>query len=150
MTYKYIFQKEEKELEFIASNPMESTAQIRNEIMSKFFLADNLNFLMSNGCSYYAGSEAINEENEKADYAKILSEHKFKAAVDKAIQQRVYELAIERPEFALDKLFELKLFFVSTLPNKEIALEINELIELFKEAFIKQFILKYGIVPKSV
>lgn len=141
MTYKYIFQKEEKELEFNASNPIESTAQIRNEIMSKFFLADNLNFLMSNGCSYYAGSEAINEENEKADYAKILSEHKFKAAVDKAIQQRVNELAKERPELALDKLFELKLFFESTLPNKEIALEINELIELFKEAFIKQFVL---------
>ncbi len=51
MIYKYIYQKEEKELDFEADKSMESTAQIRNEIMSKFFLADNINFLMSNGCS---------------------------------------------------------------------------------------------------
>ncbi|MBK8711867.1 MAG: SIR2 family protein [Niastella sp.] len=141
MSYKYIYQKEEKELAFDAAKPIESTAEIRNGILSKFFSADNLNFLMSNGCSYYAGSKAINEENEDADCAKILTEFEFQNPIDKAIQTRVNELAKERPELALDKLFELKLFYESTLPNTEIATEINDLIENFKEAFVKQFVL---------
>ena len=141
MAYKYIYQKEERELEFDDNKPMESTSQVRNDIMSKFFLADNLNFLMSNGCSYYAGSKQINEENEEADCAKILTEFEFQNEIDKAIQTRVNELAKERPELALDKLFELKMFFESTLPDTEIAKEINDLIENFKESFIKQFVL---------
>ena len=141
MSYKYIYQKEEKELEVNPDKLMESTASIRNDIMSKFFLADNLNFLMSNGCSYYAGSKQINEKNEAADFAKILKEFEFQNEIDQAIQDRVNELAKERPELALDKLFELKMIFESTLPNAEIAEEINGLIENFKEAFIKQFVL---------
>lgn len=141
MSYKYIYQKEEKELVFDTDKPLESTAQIRSDIMSKFFLADNLNFLMSNGCSYYAGSKQINKENKEEECAKILSDYKFKNEIEEAVQDRVNELAGERPESALDKLFELKMFYESTLPNVEIAKEINELIEKFKEAFIKQFVL---------
>lgn len=141
MAYKYIFQKEEKEIEFDADRVMESTSQIRNEIMAKFFLVDNLNFLLSNGCSYYAGSEAINEEDEEADCSKILFDFEFGNDIDDAIQTRVNELAKERPEAALDKLFELKLFYESTLPNEDIAEEINDLIEEFKEAFVKQYVL---------
>ena len=141
MSYKYIFQKAEKELAFDENKPMESTSPIRNEIMAKIFAADNLNFLMSNGCSYYAGSKAINEESEDADCATILKDFEFQNKIDDAIQTRVNELAKERPELALDKLFELKLFYESTLPNEEIATELNDLIEAFKKAFVKQFVL---------
>lgn len=141
MGYKYIFQKAEKELDFDENKAMESTSAIRNDIMAKIFAADNLNFLLSNGCSYYAGSKAINKENEEADCSIILASFKFKNPIDEAIQARVNELAKERPELALDKLFELKLFYESTLPNRAIAEEINGLIEAFKEAFIKQFVL---------
>lgn len=141
MSYKYVYHKEEKELVFDIKKPMESTSIIRNEIISKFFLADNLNFLMSNGCSYYAGSKQINEENKESECAKILTDFEFENDIDKTIQKRVNELAKERPELALDKLFEFKMLFESTLPNYEIAKEINVLIEKFKEAFIKQFVL---------
>lgn len=141
MSHKYIYQKEERELELDFDKELESTAQVRNDIMSKFFLADNLNFLMSNGCSYYSGSKQINEKNKDADCAKLLSDFKFQNQIDGAIQSRVNELAKERPEFALDKLFELKLFFESTLPNQAVSKEIKDLIENFKEAFIKQFVL---------
>lgn len=141
MSYKYIYQKEEKEMEFDADKVMASTSHVRNDIMSKFFLADNLNFLMSNGCSCYAGSKTINAESEESACAKILSSFKFTNKADPEIQKRINELAKERPELALDKLFELKLFFESTLPNAAIEKEINDLIEAFKKAFIEQFVL---------
>jgi hypothetical protein len=114
MSYKYIYQKTEKELTFEADKAIEATAEIRNGILSKFFSADNLNFLMSNGCSYYAGSKAINEENEQADCAKTLIDFEFQNPIDETIKKRVNELSKERPELALDKLFELKLFYESS------------------------------------
>lgn len=141
MAYKYIFQRTEKELEFNEHNPMESTSSIRNDIMAKLFAADNLNFLLSNGCSYYAGSKTINEESETTDCAAVLTKFKFETDIDELIQTRVNGLAKERPEVALDKLFELKLLYESTLPNEATATEINNLIEVFKEAFVKQFVL---------
>jgi len=150
MAHKYIYHKEEKELELDANKPMESTSTIRNEIMAKFFLADNLNFLMSNGCSFYAGSEQINEEDENSECAQVLSGFEFLNEIDEAIQGRVNELAKERPELALDKLFELKLFYESTLPNANIAEEINGLIEEFKEAFIKEYVLNIDYTKNNL
>jgi hypothetical protein len=38
------------------------TSEIRNDIISKYILSENLNFLIGNGCSNYAGSKAINQE----------------------------------------------------------------------------------------
>ena len=150
MIFKYIYQKQEKELDFDAANPMKSTAQVRGDIMSKFFLADNLNFLMSNGCSYYAGSKAINKENEPSTCSTILSTFKFENSVDPAVEKRVKELAGERPEVALDKLFELKLLFESTLPNESLAKEITGLIERFKESFLKEFVLNIDYTKNAL
>jgi hypothetical protein len=150
MKYKYIYQKEEKELAFDINTAIESTSHIRSDIMSKYFLADNLNFLMSNGCSFYAGSEQINEEDEDSDCAEILSDFEFISEIDEAIQNRVNALSKERPELALDKLFELKLFYESTLPNAEIAKEINDLIEKFKEAFIKEYVLNIDYTKNNL
>jgi hypothetical protein len=149
-THKYVYQKAERELEFDDETKMKATSQIRGDIMSKFFLADNINFLMSNGCSYYAGSKQINEADDSVDCAKILAGFKFENKIDEAIQQRVNGLAKERPEIALDKLFELKLFFDSTLPNKEISLEITELIENFKKAFVEQFVLNINYNKNTI
>jgi len=150
MVYKYIYQKQEKELDFDVVNPMKSTAQVRGDIMSKFFLADNLNFLMSNGCSYYAGSKAINKENEPSTCSTILSIFKFENPVDPAVEKRVKELAGERPEAALDKLFELKLLFESTIPNESLAKEVVNLIETFKESFLKEFVLNIDYTKNAL
>lgn len=43
---------------------VKKTEIIRSEIISKYLLSENLHVLMSNGCSIYAGSKAINQTEE--------------------------------------------------------------------------------------
>ncbi|MFB4475800.1 hypothetical protein ACDI16_23430, partial [Oceanobacillus caeni] len=41
------------------------TQTIRNDILNKYLQSENLHILMSNGCSLYAGSKAINTNQKQ-------------------------------------------------------------------------------------
>lgn len=116
------------------------TEKIRNDILSKYLLSENLHVLMSNGCSMYAGSKAINVEGECADDKKLLREFKFKKIKNKKLESLINNLDSERPEIALDILYEIKSYFENILKHKKACTEISEFISKYKEAFLKNYV----------
>ena len=100
-----------QEIEFDENNPkdiIEKTAPLRQSLLSKYLASDNLNFLISNGCSICADSRAINESGEEANYKIILNDFAFLNGDYAEIQEKINSLSLERPEIALDRLFESK------------------------------------------
>lgn len=125
----------------VAAEDKGKIERIRKDLMARFFNADNLNLLISNGCSSYAGSKTINVENNDSNYTNTILNFRLADSKHSEISNRINSLAVERPEVLLDKLFEIKMIFESTLPDEVAATEIRGLIEQYKESFIKEYVL---------
>lgn len=133
-----------QEIEFDENNPkeiIEKTATIRQSLLSKYLASDNLNFLISNGCSICADSRAINESGEEAEYKTILNEFTFRIGDYPELQEKINSFSSERPEVALDKLFEIKAIIEKIYEDSESLTEVLDLIEQVKEAFLKEYVL---------
>jgi hypothetical protein len=116
---------------------IKETEAIRS-VMATCLRSDNLHVLMSNGCSLYAGSRAINK-NEDSGCKKILEESKLENAP--GLNSILQELTELKPEAALDRLYEIKMYCENVLKNENATEEINGVIEKYKEAFINEFVL---------
>jgi hypothetical protein len=114
------------------------TSIIRDDILNKLLLSDNLNFLLSNGCSLYAGSEAINEES--SNYQDVLKNFDVSGYQD--LNRKINKLSSERPEIILDKLYQFLSYAKNILEDSKLIDEIDELIKQFKEIFINSSVLK--------
>lgn len=116
------------------------TEIIRNEILSKYLLSENLHFLMSNGCSMYAGSKAINVLEETED-KKLLKSFKFSGKVkNKDLEIVINSLEKERPEKALDRLYEIKSYCENILTCDISCKELIEFIDRYKKIFIENYV----------
>ncbi|GAA0299800.1 hypothetical protein GGQ92_003190 [Gracilibacillus halotolerans] len=118
------------------------TQTIRNDILNKYLQSENLHILMSNGCSLYAGSKAINT-NQKQEHTTLLENYKFDEHVNnkEALEDVLLSLAKKRPEQALDGLYEMLSYYQNILQDDSIKYQLEELVESFKEIFIKNFVL---------
>ena len=133
-----------QEIEFDENNSkdiIEKTAPLRQSLLSKYLASDNLNFLISNGCSICADSRAINESGKEANYKTILNDFSFLKGDYAEIQEKINSFSSERPEIALDRLFEIKAIIEKIYEDDDSLGEIVELIEKVKEAFLKEYIL---------
>ena len=117
---------------------IKETEEIRNKIMATYLRSDNLHILMSNGCSLYAGSRAINK-NEVSGCQKILKESKLENAPE--LNSILQELTDLKPEAALDRLYEIKMYCENVLKNEKATEEIDGIIKEYKKNFIDEFVL---------
>lgn len=122
----------------LASKLQTKTEHLRNNILSKFMLGTNLHFLMSNGCSMYAGSKAINKLGV-SEHSKLVKE--FKLRKYENIQATINQLENVRPEKALDTLFEVYSYCQNVLQDEETSALIDTLINSYKKAFVNNFVL---------
>lgn len=113
------------------------TAIIRSEIISKHLLSENLHVLLSNGCSIYAGSKAIN----KTDVSKC------KSLLQNAqndhfpqLSSLINKLAAEKPEVALDRLYEIKMYCSNVLEDQSAEEWIDNFIKQYKSSFVEEFV----------
>jgi hypothetical protein len=149
----YIYNSESKSLDIKkeeVNNPdkrediIKQTDSIRTEILPKFLSSDNLSFLLSNGCSYYAGSKAINNSTIGGNYKTKLSKFKFTDDKDKSqtpYKEKINDYEKLRPEEALDKLYQIQSHFENIAENIQAAKDIDQLIKDFKKSFLEEFIL---------
>lgn len=140
--------KNEEVISSIRDQLKKKTQIIRNDILNKYLQSENLHILMSNGCSLYAGSKAINT-NEKQEHTILLEDYKFDDNVNnkEALEDVLLNLAKKRPEQALDGLYEMLSYYQNVLQDDSIKSQLGKLVESFKEVFIKNFVLTidYGI-----
>lgn len=116
---------------------IKKTEIIRSEVLSKYLLSENLHVLMSNGCSIYAGSKAINQSEEsKCKY--LLKNARLEDQPQ--ITMLINKLIVEKPEVALDRLFEIKMYCSNVLENKDAVVWIDEFIKQYKTSFIEEFV----------
>lgn len=120
---------------------LEKTGIIRQSLLSKYLASDNLNFLISNGCSISADSKAININGDKAEYKKILEGFSFKDPKYDELKDKIHSFSADRPEVALDKLFEIKSFIEKVFVDNKATDEMIDLIEKVKESFLKEYVL---------
>lgn len=79
------------------------------EYLNKFFLSDNLNFLVGNGCSFYAGAKIINEQMAEELQNELLN---FDGnSFDAKLKKKIKEFKDLRIEEVLDKLNSLYLYW---------------------------------------
>lgn len=121
----------------------EKTKKIREDILSKFLMIDNLCILMGNGCSIYAGSRATNNrQNNRQDepsYKKVLSNFNTSNKKLKEIVNKLQQL--DRPEQILDKLYEILSYYSNIIEDSKLSKKIENLILEFKKVFIKDYVL---------
>lgn len=103
------------------------------EHINKYFLSDNLNFFLSNGCSVYAGSKTINSGSD--DYAVILNKIKPRD-FPKEIKGKINDIKNLRPEQLLDQLLQLQLYFESVGKKQRQVSRIKGLINEVKKHFL--------------
>lgn len=114
------------------------TAEIRDNIMSKYLLSENLSFLIGNGCSKYAGSMTINQENSD----KLKEILKGSSINDKSLKKFINKLLKERPEKVLDKLIQARNYYGLLGNKRRIFKKLNTLIKMYKEKFIEDYVLQ--------
>lgn len=97
---------------------------------------------MSNGCSLYAGSKAINTK-EKNEPGLLLEGFEFTEQVNNQseLESVIHNLANKRPEQALDTLYEMLSYYQNVLQDNTIYLQLELLVEKFKRVFMKNFVL---------
>jgi len=133
-----------QEIEFDEKNAkeiIEKTSVIRQTVLCKYLASDNLNFLISNGCSICANAKTINKDDDTAGFKILLENFSFTMNGHKEIKEKINSLSKERPESALDKLYEIKSLLEKIYSDSKATNEIKELIEKVKEAFLKEYIL---------
>lgn len=135
----------EADIEKIKLQLKRKTQEIRNNILHKYLQSENLHFLISNGCSLYSGSKAINNE-EKSEHSQLLESFKMETEFEnkEQIESVIQNLAHKRPEEALDKLYQILSYYQNVIMNQigtEAVEEIENFIYKFKQTFIKNFVL---------
>lgn len=121
------------------------TEGARSEILNRFLQVENLHILMSNGCSMYAGSKAINTE-EKQEHSSLLENFTLETetAFRKEIEDTIKDLVNKRPEQALDALYQIQNMYSNVFKTNNSEAIVNELdtfIHKFKHIFVKNFVL---------
>ncbi len=121
---------------------VKETENIRTQILPKFLSSDNLSFLISNGCSYCAGSKAINDSAGSARYKELLSTFKFnKDKTHEEYQTTINGYAALRPESALDNLYQIKYHFDEIIRDEDAKKDVDTLIINLKKSFLEEFVL---------
>lgn len=95
--------------------------------------APNLNFFLSNGCSIYAGSKAINQSG--SDYISIL-ENVRATEFNKKILSKIKSLKGLRPEQILDQLSQIQSYLENVENSPRQVSRIEKLISLIKKQFL--------------
>lgn len=133
---------EDRVIENIKDLLKKKTQVIRNDILNKFLQSENLHVLMSNGCSLYAGSKAINTE-EKQEHSILLEQFRFSKQVhgQELLENVIHGLASKRPEQALDALYGMLSYYENVVIDEDIRQNLETLVEEFKRIFIKNFVL---------
>lgn len=115
----------------------DKTDSIRSNILNNYLLNDNLSFLISNGCSLYAGSKAINKTNDLEYFDKINS---FKSKY-KYLNDAMQDLCNKRPEEVLDRLYEFSSYCENIIKDRGTSRKVNSLINEVKKEFVQKFVL---------
>lgn len=115
----------------------DKTDSIRSNILNNYLLNDNLSFLISNGCSLYAGSKAINKTNNLEYFDKINS---FKSKY-KYLNDAMQDLCNKRPEEVLDRLYEFSSYCENIIKDRGTSRKVNSLINEVKKEFVQKFVL---------
>lgn len=126
---KAIIDNKKKEIEDAVKG---ITRQYR-EYLNKYFLSENLNFFLSNGCSIYAGSQAINQPND--NYARILDDVK-PTDFAMSIVTKLKAIKDTRPEQILDQLAQIQSYFENVEGSSEHATKIKKIISQIKKQFL--------------
>ena len=112
---------------------------IIREKIAPFITSDNLNFLISNGCSIYTGSKGINNTT-KSDLLSIIKNYEANTALKNLLDKVNFENL--SPEKVLDKLFQISNFYDNIFSNETMLKEIKNLIEEYKETLLKNYVLE--------
>ena len=134
--------KDEKVISKIVDLLKRKTQIIRNDILNKYLQSENLHVLLSNGCSMYAGSKAINTD-ERQEHSILLEEFRFSGQVANhdELENAIHLLTNKRPEQALDALYQMLSYYENVIKNVDVHNELSSLVGNFKRVFIKNFVL---------
>ena len=119
-------------------NLLKEKYRVIREKVAPFITSDNLNFLISNGCSIYTGSKGINDK-AKNDLLDIIGRYKSKKGLQWLL--KTIDFTNLSPEKVLDKLYQIDNFYTNILSDKGISKKIKSLIEEYKEIFLKNYVL---------
>ncbi len=108
------------------------------EYLNKYFLSDNLNIFLSNGCSIYSGSKAINQNDD--DYAKILSNIRPRDFT-KIIRGKIESLKESRPEQILDQLTQIRSYLANVEKSSKHVKRIEQMISQIKMQFLSSCVI---------
>ena len=86
-------------------NLLKEKYRVIREKVAPFITSDNLNFLISNGCSMYTGSKGIND-TAKHDLLDIIKKYKSKKGLQSLL--KTIDFTNLSPEKVLDKLYQRK------------------------------------------
>lgn len=114
--------------------------QIIREKITPFVYLDNINFLLSNGCSIYCGSKGINNNTEK-DLENILKNFSTDKNGELESFIKKYSNSSLTPEKILDKLYQANNFYKNIILNEEISLKITQLIKDYQTTLLKNYVL---------
>ncbi|MBI5640807.1 MAG: SIR2 family protein [Nitrospirae bacterium] len=114
-------------------NAVKELTRPYREHLNKYFLSENLNFFISNGCSIYAGSKAINQSG--SDYVSILENIRARE-FNKNIRSKIETLKGLKPEQILDQLSQIQSYLSNVENNAKYANRVENLISLVKKQFL--------------
>lgn len=141
---KYFKKLEENKIAFPKeriNKKLKENYQLIREKITQLIYSDNINFLMSNGCSIYCGSKGINNSTEE-DLTSILKEVSFDEN-NKKLEDIIKEYAHSdfTPEKILDKLYQINNFYKNIILDNNISLKISELIKKYQTTLLKNYVL---------
>ena len=120
-------------------NLLKEKYRVIREKVAPFITSDNLNFLISNGCSMYTGSKGIND-TAKNDLLNIIERYKSKKGLQYLL--KTIDFTNLSPEKVLDKLYQIDNFHTNILSKKVVSEKIKSLIKEYKEIFLKNYVLE--------
>jgi len=115
----------------------DKTDSIRSNILNNYLLNNNLSFLISNGCSLYAGSKAINNTDDSECFNMIKS---FKSRYN-YLNNAIKDLCNKRPEEILDRLYEISSYCENIIKDNGLSKKVNSIINEVKKEFLQNFVL---------
>lgn len=140
---EYFKKLEENKIDFPKekiNKKLKRSYQLIREKITQLIYSDNINFLMSNGCSIYCGSKGINNNTEK-DLTSILEKISFENNKDLEKTIKGYAHSYLTPEKILDKLYQINNFYKNIILDNEISLRISKLIEKYQTTLLKNYVL---------
>ncbi|MGL5208939.1 SIR2 family protein [Cetobacterium sp.] len=115
--------------------------QIIREKIAPLIYSDNINLLISNGCSIYAGSKGINGEAQK-QLKNVLKNFNYdtKPELVQIINGYVDDSDLT-PEKILDKLYQIDNFYFNIKPNDPVYNSIKNLIKDYQKTLLENYVL---------